>query len=327
MAANPTLRSIVNDQTMAVLPLYETRVLQLSADVERLRSREMVKEASGRLRLQDLLLLQQQVAEQFATVEALVVKGSTLGMRLRPSESPQAAASQLPTGDLGNLDRYEASLMQMEQDSQIAMANLEQVATRSADLILAAVQRLDPEGTAILPMGGPLLQATAEEVVESAAFGNVLAALERLKAAKELVDALPVHKPIEYTRVSSGFGMREDPFTGKSAFHSGVDIPAPMGTTVASAGDGVVSFVGWRDGYGNVVEITHGSGLLSRYPHLSAFLVAEGDSVEADVPIARVGTSGRSTGPHLHFELRYNDQPLDPTPYLLTGRKLENLLT
>ena len=84
-----------------------------------------------------------------------------------------------------------------------------------------------------------------------------------------------------------------------------------------------MSFVGWKDGYGRVVEITHQSGLVSRYPHLSKALVAKGDEVEADAKIALVGSTGRSTGPHLHFELRQGDKAIDPAPFLTAGERLE----
>ena len=127
------------------------------------------------------------------------------------------------------------------------------------------------------------------------------------------IDTAPVHRPLVGTlRVSSGFGNRTDPFTHGKAFHSGIDFPAPHGTIVLSAGDGVVSFVGQRSGYGNVVEVDHGNGLITRYGHLSGFLVKKGQSVKTGTPIAKVGSTGRSTGPHLHFEVWRGTEALDP---------------
>jgi murein DD-endopeptidase MepM/ murein hydrolase activator NlpD len=127
-------------------------------------------------------------------------------------------------------------------------------------------------------------------------------------------------------RQSSGFGNRTDPFTGGKAFHSGLDFAAPKGTVVYSAGEGVVTFVGERSGYGNVVEVTHAGGLVTRYAHLSGFLSEKGQAVNTGTPIAKVGSTGRSTGPHLHFEVRKADGALNPKTFLEAGKRLLALL-
>nr|WP_248306210.1 M23 family metallopeptidase [Devosia oryzisoli] len=127
-------------------------------------------------------------------------------------------------------------------------------------------------------------------------------------------------------RQSSIFGNRRDPFTGRRAFHAGLDFAASTGTTVSSAGDGVVSYVGTRSGYGKVVEVRHANGLMTRYGHLSAQLAHVGQVVQTGTPIARVGSTGRSTGPHLHFEIRRSDSAIDPKPFLEAGKRLVALL-
>ena len=158
---------------------------------------------------------------------------------------------------------------------------------------------------------------------ESLTVREAVAALDRFREARRAMDDVPIHQPVNTSLISSNFGARKDPFTGQSAFHSGIDFPAPSGTPVRSAGSGVVTFVGWKGDYGNVVEVTHLSGLISRYPHLSKALVQEGDRVEADMEIALVGSTGRSTGPHLHFELRDQNGAIDPAPYLAAGKRLQ----
>ncbi|HEV7292758.1 MAG TPA: M23 family metallopeptidase, partial [Devosia sp.] len=97
---------------------------------------------------------------------------------------------------------------------------------------------------------------------------------------------------------------------------------APNGTTVLSAGKGIVTFVGRRSGYGNIVEVTHANGLVTRYAHLSAFLSDKGQQVNTGTPIAKVGSTGRSTGPHLHFEVRRSDTAIDPKKFLEAGKRL-----
>ena len=166
--------------------------------------------------------------------------------------------------------------------------------------------------------------SNSDSIIDEA--NGVMAALERFKAARAAAEVAPVYKPVVATRLSSTFGNRKDPFTGRYAFHSGLDYAAPSGTTVTAAGAGKVTFVGQIAGYGNVVEITHASGLVTRYGHLSSFIAKEGDIVSTGTPIARVGSTGRSTGPHLHFEVRRADTAVDPARYLAVGRELIKLL-
>ncbi len=113
-------------------------------------------------------------------------------------------------------------------------------------------------------------------------------------------------------RVSSSFGHRKDPFTGEDKFHHGVDIAATEGTEIYPAKGGVVTFSGYRKGYGNLVVVDHGNGLVTKYAHSRANRVATGDRVGTDTVIAEVGSTGRSTGPHLHFEVQYEGQKVPP---------------
>ena len=116
-------------------------------------------------------------------------------------------------------------------------------------------------------------------------------------------------------RIASGFGLRRDPLTGRPALHRGVDIPAAVGTGILAIGAGRVLFSGWKAGYGRVVEIDHGKGWLSRYAHAQALLVVTGATVWAGQIIAKVGKSGRATGPHLHFEVLQHGHPVNPLPF------------
>ncbi len=119
-------------------------------------------------------------------------------------------------------------------------------------------------------------------------------------------------------KLESGFGGRRNPFGGNSyEFHSGQDIEAPWGTPVVAGASGKVAFVGWQNGYGQLVVIDHGGGLTTRYGHLSHVDVSLGDTVARGQFIARVGSTGRSTGPHLHYEVRINDEPVNPLQYLI----------
>jgi murein DD-endopeptidase MepM/ murein hydrolase activator NlpD len=144
-----------------------------------------------------------------------------------------------------------------------------------------------------------------------------LSALETLLASRELGERmLPGGLPLIGGWVSSTFGYRSDPFTGRGAFHAGVDFAGAPGSRVISVGNGIVSFSGYKDGYGNVVEITHPSGHMTRYGHNSRNLVRTGQPVEKGDAIAVIGSTGRSTGTHVHFEVLRDGKVVDPVRFL-----------
>lgn len=149
-----------------------------------------------------------------------------------------------------------------------------------------------------------------------------LSALENLLLDRKLNAAVtPSGWPVEGGWISSGFGVRADPFNGHQSYHEGVDIASNMGSPVLAMGDGVVSHSGEKSGYGLLVEVTHESGLVTRYAHSSAVLVRVGDRVQKGQSIALVGSSGRSTGPHLHFEVVRNGASVSPMRYLQQAGK------
>ena len=119
--------------------------------------------------------------------------------------------------------------------------------------------------------------------------------------------------------LTAGFGGRTDPFTGEREFHTGLDISTPVGNRVLAPGNGTVVKVGWENGYGRLIEIAHGFGINTFYGHLQGVRVAEGQRVRRGDPIGIVGTSGRSTGPHLHYEVRVEGKPVDPLAYVLNA--------
>jgi murein DD-endopeptidase MepM/ murein hydrolase activator NlpD len=131
-----------------------------------------------------------------------------------------------------------------------------------------------------------------------------------------LKDMLPNSSPVDAAFNSSSYGWRIDPFNGNKAFHEGLDFTANTGTAIRAAGDGIVSSAERTPDYGNIVKIDHGSGLETRYAHASKLLVKPGERVIKGQIVAQVGSTGRSTGPHLHYEIRLNGSPLDPRKYL-----------
>ena len=168
--------------------------------------------------------------------------------------------------------------------------------------------------------GGPALPLDANSL---AALEGKMNRLERKMHAYENVLRERGYTPSVWPvvgKLESGFGARRNPFGGNSyEFHSGQDIDAAWGDPVVAGASGKVTFVGWQNGYGQLVVIDHGGGLTTRYGHLSHIDVVSGQIVARSQFVGRVGSTGRSTGPHLHYEVRINDEPVDPLPYLLTS--------
>jgi murein DD-endopeptidase MepM/ murein hydrolase activator NlpD len=182
-----------------------------------------------------------------------------------------------------------------------------------------------PASAAEAPVGGPFVEPEAAE-----AFDNSLVALDsalgRLEQIRSQASKLPFSNPSSASDITSHFGNRLDPFIGRLALHAGIDFRAPTGTRVVATAPGTVITAGKSGGYGNMVEIDHGNGITTRYAHLSSILVNTGDRVEKGDAVARSGSTGRSTGPHLHYEVRLNGKAVDPMRFLTAGRKLDNYI-
>ena len=144
-----------------------------------------------------------------------------------------------------------------------------------------------------------------------------LAALENVILAKELKEQIhPEGRPVTGGFISSYFGEREDPFSGHEAYHKGVDFAGTTGSNVMAVAAGVVTWAGERTGYGNLVEINHGDGYVTRYAHNERTLVKVGETVKRGEPVALMGSTGRSTGPHVHFEVIRNGRQVDPLSFI-----------
>jgi murein DD-endopeptidase MepM/ murein hydrolase activator NlpD len=169
-------------------------------------------------------------------------------------------------------------------------------------------------GSAAVPDLNVALDTLEEQLLDRQRQLSVLESLMSTRSLGERI--LPGGWPIIGGWISSHFGYRSDPFTGRGAFHAGVDFAAPPGSKVISTGPGTVSYSGYKNGYGYVVEITHPTGYLTRYGHNSRNLVREGQTVQKGDAIAIIGSTGRSTGTHVHFEVERNGNTLNPMKYL-----------
>ncbi len=169
-------------------------------------------------------------------------------------------------------------------------------------------------------MGGPLEGlATAADGSIDPRFERLGLSMARMAALELALEGVPQFAPARKDMISSGFGYRRDPFNRRAAMHNGLDFRGATGSPIYAAAKGRVSFVGRKGGYGNTVEITHGNGLMTRYAHMSKFNAKVGQQVTPGELIGAIGSTGRSTGPHLHFEVRINNRPVNPRTFLETA--------
>lgn len=167
------------------------------------------------------------------------------------------------------------------------------------------------EGGPYIPAGMTSLSPQAKEMFTH---------LDELATLKQILNMLPIDKPIRDAEQQSPFGHRIDPFNGHLAFHSGLDLSGPEGSKIYSPADGKVVAAGRNGAYGNAIDINHGFDVVTRYGHLSQIFVHDGQTVKKGQVIGIQGSTGRSTGQHLHYEVRYRDRPINPKNFLEVGR-------
>jgi murein DD-endopeptidase MepM/ murein hydrolase activator NlpD len=220
------------------------------------------------------------------------------------------------------------SLQAIESQQLTRIAALADNAFRNADAISQALE------SAGLPVdsdfgksdtGGPLIPLDSSMVFDSKVreLDEALDALDRLKTEAR---RLPLANPAPGRSVTSPFGVRTDPLLGTAALHSGMDFRAPTGMPAKVTAHGVVVKAGWNGGYGRMVEVDHGNGFTTRYGHLSKISVTVGERLDAGDVVGKTGSSGRSTGPHLHYEIRHNGEAIDPLRFLRVGKKVAQYL-
>jgi murein DD-endopeptidase MepM/ murein hydrolase activator NlpD len=312
--------SEIRDDMAARLAVGERRLRAIVAERDRALGAVRDLEQAIKVHTLDLegaLQKRASLADELASTEARLIevsderdasKRSEVGLRWRLASiqtqlerlgARQAAAqSWLESWVLGNLETLE-----------------ELVAGTGVDLeMLVARAANGPDG-----QGGPF-EAVVDEAPEEA--DSVTEHLMRLTALQKLASSLPLAPPLDQFEVTSPFGKRHDPFTGGWAFHSGLDLGAPRGSKVLATAPGTVVVAGRQGPYGNMVEIDHGMGVVTRYGHLKSVQVAVGDHVGFRQSIGVIGSSGRSTSRHLHYEVTVDGSPYDPARFLDAGRYL-----
>jgi len=215
-----------------------------------------------------------------------------------------------------------AVLAQLSGRADLRISELE---TALADTGLDLEQALAELETTRYGRGGPLLQLASLPVAllppaASEAMTALEQRLDRQARLRALASLLPLSAPADDFYVSSGFGKRRDPFTNLVASHTGIDLIAPFRSPVMATAPGTVTFSGWEQGYGRMVEVDHGFGVRTRYAHLDRITVKKGETIAHGQQVGTLGNSGRSTGPHLHYEILVGGKPVDPLRFMERGR-------
>ncbi|MFN3727909.1 MAG: M23 family metallopeptidase [Allosphingosinicella sp.] len=292
----------------------------------------------------DVATMQRQVAEMEQDVEALraaaaeraevvAQRQAFLAAMLSGEADPAEVARLLPAAADGDIEdpRVAAEFEQID-GMQLSLAAQADAATRARYRQTAdAVRRLgiDPRRLAQGGVGGPFEEAAGGATTASAdvdpRYAQLFASWRRTEQLEQGVASIPSMMPVQGARWTSSFGVRSDPFRGRAAMHGGIDMAGPVGTPIYATADGIVSTADWQGGYGNLVELGHGAGIATRYGHLSRIMVRNGERVTRGQVIGLMGSTGRSTGSHLHYEVRIDGRAVNPLPFLQSGQALAAL--
>lgn len=224
-----------------------------------------------------------------------------------------------------HMSASENSLLIKTEDQLESRINGLQTVMRSAgidpDNLERQVESQKGEGGPLIPITAVHIDGIADQAFTTA-YTNALGQMQQLVELFSGVRHVPLTTPVHGAgyEITSGFGARIDPFTHRFSFHPGLDFAGPWGSTVMSTAPGVVDFAGPRGGYGNMVEIDHGFGIKTRYGHLSSILVTVGTKVGKGSAVGRLGSTGRSTGPHVHYEVVLETVQRDPSRFIEAGR-------
>jgi len=210
-------------------------------------------------------------------------------------------------------------LATLRQRQQVFTRTLTGMATARLARVEAAIRGvgLNPRQLTKGGQGGPFVPAAQNAMLSrDTQLRSLAGLLDRLSTLESALTMLPSGRPTMTPILTSSYGYRRDPFNGMLAFHAGLDFPGVRGQPILAASDGRVVFAGQKSGYGNCIEVDHGHAIVTRYAHLSGFTARVGDAVRRGQQIARMGSTGRSTGTHLHFEVRVNGAAVNPRPFL-----------
>jgi len=346
------LRGLIAHQN-AVQTAYEDRIAELRAQIDRTTSRQLLDQEQVEQKLEDLTRRQSLLESRAGALSAIGDPATTGSIKPAARNTPDPTAptadpakparaggkqsslapSSLGQSNLGQsrldavLGRIEASLDRVERRQAANLGAMQERFEGKAHKIRAVLAQLGLkiEQAAPAATGGPFVPVRLPS--DALGFERTLARVRFARADSDhlstVLATVPVRKPVTgEIDLTSTFGVRVDPFIHVAAMHTGLDFRGDTGEPIHATAAGTVSNAGWSGGYGKMVEIEHGNGLATRYGHLSEIDVEVGQKVGIGQVIGRLGSTGRSTGPHLHYETRVDGEAVDPEKFLDAGEKL-----
>ena len=284
----------------------QVRVSKMQADVAKIRQAASARAA--------------RVEQRQALLVAVVSGKADVAVLSRPTPNVDPKADALAADVVAPLKQVEQHQLAVAVQARRVVDQRFARAVAHVRSLGLAPERMIAAGPA---MGGPFEaadSAAAEaDLRADTQFRSLFMTWKKLDTLEHGVIAIPSAQPVEHLAFTSNYGIRSDPFRGVAAMHAGVDIPGPVGTPVYATADGMVDRAERAGGYGNMVELDHGKGIQTRYGHLSKILVEAGTRVHRGQLIALMGSTGRSTGPHLHYEVRIDGHAVNPVPFLQTA--------
>jgi len=248
----------------------------------------------------------------------------TFAALLRPS----APAERGPAHPAERIAAIESSVKELAGEQAAYLETIGETAARKRARIAAVLSRIGhpvpATGAESDAVGGPFVPLDAASAADSfrATAAVVASEIEGLATVRRTAARLPLSRPVTNAPITSTFGPRVDPFLGRQAMHTGIDFKATIGYPVRATAAGTVSRAGYAGGYGLMVEIDHGNGLSTRYAHMSRVSVSPGQLVAKGAIVGRAGSTGRSTGPHVHYEVRVDGAAIDPMRYIRAGSEI-----
>jgi murein DD-endopeptidase MepM/ murein hydrolase activator NlpD len=219
-----------------------------------------------------------------------------------------SASAPAPTADVAAMQR-EVAVMQAE------VQVIKQVAQERYQLTAKEVKKLGIDPKRFTGTGGPF-EAVEPLKASDPKFKQLFTSWKKLDQLEHGTIAIPSTEPVKGSSFTSGYGVRSDPFRGRAAMHAGIDLAGPIGTPIYATADAIVGRSEWANGYGNLVELNHGRGIQTRYGHLTRSTVSGGQRVKRGDLIGYMGSTGRSTGSHLHYEVRIDGKAVNPIPFM-----------
>ena len=304
---------------------WQKRLEQTSSDRDRLKARvgELEKQSALRHAQPTIAAARPAMPPVVAAARPAPLPAMPPVAAARPASEPQRVAGVLNAPEHSAApapaaDAASAPARQPAVATAAAVAVGHSAVDRFARVLASAgvdVRHLFAEFGVNRAEGGPVVPLSRGQMIADTAL-----TAEKLAALRAMVKALPVSAPLTSYEITSPFGARGDPENGRGEFHTGVDLAAPYDTPVYATAPGVVTYAGYRDDYGKIVEINHGNGIATRYAHLHAFTVSVGQHVGLHQQIGYLGSTGRATGPHVHYEVVVNGEPQDPEKFIGLGR-------